>query len=365
MAYATISKPGLYFNTVLYTGNGSTPRTVSGVGFQPDFTWIKNRTASSKSHVLVNVIQGYGSSGTTLKSNSTDAAENTSTTGRVANPGATTDGFTVGDSSFTNDNSQSIVAWNWKANGAASANTDGTAANVTVSANTTAGFSIVQFDATQSRVSVGHGLGSTPDAIIMKQTEAGGSGWIVGGFGLDWSGYLSLQDTAAFNNNNNDSSGTGRMFTPDGYAPTASVWSTNGSAFLSGGTKTCIAYCFKSIKGYSKFGNYVGNGDANGTFVYTGFKPAWVIIKQSSDTRDWIMVDNKRDPDNVVSNRLFPNNSDAQNTNNDMLDFTSNGFKIRNTNTTANVSGGTYIYMAFAEEPLVANVGASIPATAR
>jgi len=355
MAYASISKPGLHFNTVAYTGTGSS-NAVTGVGFQPDLVWIKNR-ATTGNHALFDAINGVTKY---VNSNTTYALQTSAPTLTAFG----TDGFTVGSSSDLNGNGNNIVSWNWKANGAGSANTDGTAANVTVSANTTAGFSIVQFDATQSRVSVGHGLGSTPDAIFMKETE-GASGWVVGGFGLDWSGYLSLQSTNAFNNDGNDSSGTGRMFTPDGYAPTASVWSTNGSAFLSGGTKTCIAYCFKSIKGFSKFGNYKGNGNADGPFIYTGFKPAFFLMKEATDaSTNWIMYDNKRSTFNAVDDFLKPNSSDAESTGLD-FDFLSNGIKCRNNNGGINGSGNDYIYMAFAAEPLVANVGASIPATAR
>ena len=275
------------------------------------------------------------------------------------------DGFTVGTDAYSiNKNNDNYASWNWKANGAGSANTDGTAANVTVSANTTAGFSIVQFDATQSRVSVGHGLGSTPDAIFMKETE-GVSGWVVGGFGLDWSGYLSLQTNNAFSNDSNDSSGTGRMFTPDGYAPTSSVWSTNGSAFLSGGTKTCIAYCFKSIKGYSKFGTYFGNGNDDGTFVYTGFKPQFVMVKASSGADSWQMTDHPRDKD-VSPNfaRLLANASSTESTNTTWakIEKFSNGFKMAGTDGVSNQSGRTFIYMAFGQSLVGSN---NVPCTAR
>ena len=163
---------------------------------------------------------------------------------------------------------------------------------------------------------------------------------------------MYLNDTQAESSSTNWNSTT----------PTSSVFSIGSADDINGSGSTYIAYVFAEKTGYSKFGSYTGNGDANGAFVYTGFKPAWVIIKQSSAIRDWIMVDNKRDPDNVVSNRLFPNNSDAQNTNNNMLDFTSNGFKIRNTNTTANASGGTYIYMAFGQSLVGSN---NVPCTAR
>jgi len=359
MAYTTINKSTDYFNTKLYTGNGSaSDRTITGVGFQPDFLWNKSRS-NAYNHYIFDVLRGTNM----ISSNTTQEQEDKSPQFSAL----TSDGFTIRNDAGSlaiNTSGVTFANWCWKANGTGSANTDGTASNVTVSANQTSGFSIVQFDATQSRVSVGHGLGSTPDAIIMKETEGSG-GWVVGGFGLDWSGYLSLQSTNAFNNDSNDSSGTGRMFTPDGYAPTSSVWSTNGSAFLSGGTKTCIAYCFKSIKGYSKFGSYVGNGNADGTFVYTGFKPAFVMIKDSTSAGlMWNIRDNKRDTFNPNDTVLYPNSSEVENAHGDNdVDWLSNGFKMRSTNGHTNASGDTYIFMAFAEAPLVGSN--NVPCTAR
>jgi len=364
-------------NTKLYTGNGATSsagtlaRTITGVGFEPSLTWVKERTSITGGYTSHSLHDAVRTAPMTIESNSTSAEQNVTT--QYGNGGIgsfTSDGFGIhsghaGNSDNFNVNSGNYVSWNWKANGAGSANTDGTASNVTVSANQTAGFSIVQFDATQSRVSVGHGLGSTPDAIIMKETEGSG-GWVVGGFGLDWSGYLSLQSTNAFNNDSNDSSGTGRMFTPDGYAPTASVWSTNGSAFLSGGTKTCIAYCFKSIPGYSAFTSYVGTGDTNGAFIYTGFRPAFVMVKRTDSTNNWVIYDNKRPNSfNEITHALLANSSDAEHTStsDDDCDFLSNGVKMRCTNNASNGGGASYIFMAFAEAPLVGTN--NIPCNAR
>jgi len=352
MAYTTIDDAGSYFNTVLYTGNGST-QSITGVGFQPDWLWIKRRSTTEHS-CLEDAIRGAGYSVRSTSSDAQQYRDNDITS-------FDSDGFSLGANAECNGNTETNASWNWKANGAGSANTEGTAANVTVSADQTAGFSIVQFDATQSRVSVGHGLGSTPDAIIMKETEGVGN-WVAGGFGLDWSGYILLDTTAAFVNDSDDSSGSGRMFTPDGYAPTSSVWSTNGSAFLSATTKTCIAYCFAEKQGYSKFSSYTGNGNADGPFVYTGFRPACLIRKRTDSTNDWYINDNKRLGYNPNNAYLFPNADQAES---DLtrFDFLSNGFKIRTTDTGDNADGGTYLYMAFADSPFVNSEG--VPTNAR
>ena len=357
MAYTTINKSTDYFNTKLYTGDGTSPRSITGVGFQPDFLWIKNRTgATGYEHRLMDAVRG---SNKVLHSSTTGAesSEEYYTVGSFDSDGWTGRNGTGSNQVITggNDSGYTFASWNWKANGAGSANTDGTAANVTVSANQTAGFSIVQFDATQSRVSVGHGLGSTPDAIFMKETEGAG-GWVVGGFGLDWNGYFSLQATSAFNNNSNNTTGTGRMFNPDGYAPTSSVWSTNGSAFLSGGTKTCIAYCFKSIPGYSKFGSYVANGSStNATFTYTGFAPKFVMIKRITSADHWVMNDSTRST-NENNNTLKANSSDVEYTSTAYgIDLLSNGFKPYTSDGNYNANGDTYIYMAIGQSLVGSN----------
>jgi hypothetical protein len=339
MAYSSIVKPSVYFNTKLYTGNGST-QSITGVGFQPDWTWIKNRS-SSYSHCLYDVVR---TATKRVKSNSTDA-EDTDTGGLTS---FDSNGFSVGSSASQNASGENIVSWNWKAgNSAGSSNTDGSITS-TVSVNTTAGFSIVKWTGTGSAVTVGHGLGQKPDILFVKR-YSGSSSWTVYTDVIDGSNdYLSLNASDAKGDSGNPVA-TNSVFQKS---------DTNG--------EEVIAYCFASKTGYSKIGSYTGNGNADGTFVYTGFKPAFVLIKQTSASgTDWRLMDNKRSAFNLVDDRLFPNLSNAENTG-DGYDFLSNGFKIRTTNGDCNGSGQNYIYLAFAEEPLVANSGTDgVPATAR
>ena len=343
---AQINKSSDYFNTKLYTGTNAT-QSITGVGFQPDFTWFKRRDSSAQ-HSLFDSVRGVTKQ---LASNLTNA----DTTITDALSSFDSDGFTLGVDSgnYINFNGATYASWNWLASNTTASNTDGSITS-TVSANTTSGFSIVSYTGTGANATVGHGLSSAPKMVIVKDRDNGTYAWHVYhvGIGATKTIYLNLTNTPDTNSiywNNT--------------APTSSVFSVGTSVTTNNSGDNFIAYCFAEKKGFSKFGSYTGNGSADGTFVYTGFKPAFVIIKQSSDARDWIMVDNKRNTFNVVNNRLFPNSSDAQNTSVDALDFTAQGFKIRNTNTTVNVSGGTYIYMAFAESPLVGTN--NIPATAR
>jgi hypothetical protein len=350
MAYATFNKPSLQFNTKLYTGNGGT-QSVTGVGFQPDWLWLKKRN-SSANHFLFDAVRGANKE---LNSNNTEAEAS------PANylSSFDSDGFTIGSDSDINGNSDTHVAWNWKANGAGSANTDGTI-NSTVSANTTAGFSIVTWTAGSGVGSIGHGLGVAPSMIIVKGRSAA-IGWVTGLKSNGWNNYLTLQSTNA---NNNDR----RMFSPSGQSdPTSTVWYQDHAALGSSGD-SMIGYVFAEKKGYSKFGTYVGNGSTDGTFIYTGFKPAFLIWKQTNTGgQNWGLFDNKRDPHNFVSLRLPPDTTDSEGSPSaaGSCDFLSNGFKWRSDFGSRNGNNGTYIYMAFAEEPLVANVGQSIPATAR
>ena len=348
MAYTTINKSSEHFNTKLYTGNEST-NAITGVGHQPDFVWMKNRD-SAYYHGLYDSVRGTGTS-KSLYSNANEA-EGTNT-GNLNLASFDSDGFTLGATSSTNiinKSSQNHVAWNWKANGAGSANTDGSISS-TVSANTTSGFSIVSYTGTGADDTVGHGLGVAPKMIITKAT----------GTTNNWGTYhesLGNNDAVFLNltNGTNDYAGYWNTTTP-----TSSVFSvgvspdTNSSA-------TMIAYCFAEKQGFSKFGSYTGNGNANGTFVYTGFKPAFVMVKKTSGTGNWEIMDNKRDTYNAAITLLFPNltNADATSYN---TDFLSNGFKQRVTASSRNASGSTYIYMAFAEAPLVGTN--NVPCTAR
>jgi len=358
MAYATFNKPSLHFNTKLYTGNGtaigSGGNAITGVGHQPDFVWIKDRSAGNN-HNLYDVLRG-GQKGLQTSNN---GAEYTNT--EVLNS-FNSDGFTVGDSGGVNTNSNNYVSWNWKAGGAGSANTDGNV-NSTVSVNTTAGFSIVSWASNGQEQSIGHGLGVTPKMIIMK-TRGTGDGWIVGHEDAGWANYMVLNGSTAKISDD-------RMFSPSGGSdPTNSLWWTNSTAWVTGGSTDCIAYCFTEKKGYSKFGKYMGNGNDDGPFIYTGFKPAWVIIKSHIGTDNWIIYDNKRNGSNGQGSdagnaRLYANTNSVEDLTADQISFHSNGFAPTKDYSSINYNDGNYIYMAFAEEPLVANVGESIPATAR
>jgi len=345
MAYSTISKPGLHFNTVLYAGNASYGHSITGVGFQPDWVWIKRRDGSARNHELYDAVRG------TDKAiySSSNAAE---ATGVNLLHSFDSDGFTVDDHAGINGN-DNFVSWNWKAGGTGSANTDGST-SATVSANTTAGFSIAKYTGTGSGASIGHGLGATPQIVFYKNLSAN----------ADW----MFQSTLIANRtqlmlNNSDATNTDSRF--------ANVDSWSNSVFTVGtyadqneNSSQHIAYVFAEKKGYSKFGTYTGNGNADGAFVYTGFKPAMVIIKRTNGTAHWTINDTKRLGYNPCM-RLYPNLNTAEETSSGEIDLISNGFKCKNTNNNINGSGDTYVYMAFAEEPLVANVGQGIPATAR
>lgn len=336
MPYSNIDKPSKYFNTVLYTGNGST-QTVSGLSFSPDWVWIKARS-SAQSHWVVDVIRGADKR---LQTN-TDSADSTQITGVTS---FDTDGFTVGTDGSTNGSGTTFVAWNWDANGAGVSNTSGTISS-TVSANTTSGFSIVSYTGTGSNATVGHGLGVAPRMIIFK-TRSGLSDWGVY--------HESITNTKRILLNLTNASGN---FTWGG-SPTSSVFYVNNDGLVNGSGSTYIAYCFAEVKGYSKFGSYVANGSSDGSFIYTGFTPAFVMSKQTSGSGgNWFIVDNKRNTFNVVNNLLDANLSNAER-NANIYDFYSNGFKDR----LGLGSGETFIYMAFASSPFTSSKG--ICATAR
>jgi hypothetical protein len=338
MAYTTINKSTDYFNTKLWSGNGSS-QALTGVGHQTDMVWIKSRTDTRK-HNLYDVVRGVQKR---IVPNDTVAEDTV--------PGVTafgTDGFTVGSETDTNGGSRNFVGWSWKANGAGSSNTDGSITS-TVSANTTAGFSIVKYTGYGGVSTVGHGLGVAPNLIINKNFESGSTNWFVGL--IDWTKRLKLQGTNTWDANTvwNDT------------APTNQVFSLNGTNANSSG-QDYIAYCFAEKTGYSKFGSYSGNSNADGTFIYLGFKPSFIMVKRTDTSNsydNWIMYDNKRSGYNVDNDRLHADISDAENTDN-TIDIVSNGFKIRSAN--SNLNGGSHIYMAFGQSLVGSN---NIPATAR
>ena len=344
MSYTTINKSSDFFNTKLFTGNGGT-QSISSVGFQPDWVWLKSRSVAD-SPILFDAVRGVTKR---LMSNSTGAE----TTEAQEVQSFDSDGFTVGNSDNANRNNATMVAWNWKANGAGSSNTDGSITS-TVSVNATSGFSIVKFTGTGSLATVGHGLGSAPKMIIMKNTNTT-NGWEVYHQSLGNTDYIQLNTTDI-----SYSSATRWNNT----SPTNNVFTVNTENGVNKSGSDLIAYCFAEKTGFSKFGKYTGNGSTDGAFVYTGFKPAFVIIKNTSATEHWNMNDNKRDPFNVMSKRLYPSSANNEVTDASYyMDYLSNGFKIRSNSSSWNSSGNTMIYMAFAEAPLVGTN--NVPCTAR
>ena len=356
MAYTTIDKPTDYFNTKTYSGNGtaigSGGNAITGVGFQSDWTWIKARNDGSEAHYLFDAVRGVTKS---LRSNSSV------TEGTDAETLSTfdSDGFTLGNNGGVNNGSLNYVSWNWLAGGSASSNTDGTITS-SVSANTTAGFSIVSYTSNGSASqTVGHGLGAVPHMIIAKNRDSSSSSynyWTVYHHSLPTANdkKLKLNESEAASSTNlwGDADPTTTKF----YVHTSGDGSTNVS------TDKIIAYCFTGIKGYSKFGSYTGNGNADGTFVYTGFKPAFIMLKPTSTTGNWFILDNKRSSFNVMDKYIRANQSSAEATFS-MMDFVSNGVKIITSDSSINGSGVSYIFMAFAESPFVTSTG--IPTTAR
>ena len=346
MAYTTINKSTDYFNTKLFTGNGADNHAITGVGFQPDWIWAKNR-ATTDAHHTADSVNGAGYR---LRTN-TDDALGTQADGVKS---FDSDGFTLGTTGSINGNGNAFVAWNWKANGAGSANTDGSINTTATSANTTAGFSISKYTGTGSNATVGHGLGAVPKMIIVKNLSDVDN-WVVY--------HNSLGNTDGLYLNTTDSTvGTNTFW--NNTTPTTTVFSVGTHNRVNGSGDNMIAYCFAEKTGYSKFGSYTGNGNADGTFVYTGFKPAFYIIKSATGTRSWIIKDNKRPGYNVNGSYLLANGSEVEATGsgNVASDECSNGFKIRGTSTSLNFSGETYIYMAFAEAPLVGTNGVTAKA---
>jgi hypothetical protein len=345
MAYTTIDKSDDYFNTVLWTGTGSNGHAITGVGFQPDLVWVKNRS-EAYDHVWFDSVRGVLKH---IESNNDSAEENEANTLTAFG----SDGFTVGTDTL-NKSGNNIVSWNWLASNTTASNTDGSITS-TVSANTTSGFSIVSYTGNGSAgATVGHGLGSTPKMIIVKRRNTAAQ-WNVYHESLGNTGALYLNDTIAFN--------VVAGFWND-TSPNSTTFTLGTDAAGNGSGDTYIAYCFADVKGFSKFGSYTGNGNADGTFVYTGFKPAYLMIKQSSAAGEgWHILDNKRSGANGDMERLLANSANAESNYSGLLDLVSNGFKTRTSDAGVNASSATYIYMAFAENPFVTST--SVPTTAR
>ena len=339
---AIIDKPSDYFNTKLYTGNGST-QSITGVGFQPDWVWIKERN-NAASHKLYDIVRGA----TEVLESDGSYGEGTDVNGLTA---FDSNGFSLGSSGSNNGSGDTYASWNWKAGGTASSNTDGSITS-NVSANTTSGFSIIEYTGTGSTGTIAHGLNSAPELVILRNREVASNWWVWGEL-LGNNQIMELDTTSAkYNPNGNYHNDT---------MPTSSVISIGSDGQVSGSGQSHICYAFHSVKSFSKIGSYIGNGNADGTFVYTGFKPAFVINKRTDSTSGWDLFDNKRLGYNVANRLLAPNTSDQEATS-DKIDLLSNGFKM-GTTTGGNYSGASYIYMAFASEPFTTSTG--IPCTAR
>jgi hypothetical protein len=333
IGFGLTNQAGKYFNPVLYTGNGST-LSVTGVGFQPDFVWLKSRGAA-RSHRWWDVLRGATKG---LSSDLTNAEYTESGLTAFDN-----DGFALGSQSGSNTNAEAFVAWNWKAGGTGVSNTAGTITS-TVSANTTAGFSIVTYTGTGTNgATVGHGLGVVPDMIIIKRRNSTGQ----------WATYhSSIGNTGALRLNTTSATITDVSFW-NNTSPTSTVFTIGVDGDVNTNTGTYVAYCFDAVPGYSAFGSYTGNGSADGPFVYLGFRPRWVLFKVSSAAGfDWLLYDSSRNTYNVTDLNLRPDLSDAEGSQSaNYLDFLSNGFKIRGTSSGSINPSQTIIYAAFAESP--------------
>jgi hypothetical protein len=337
----TIVDGGEYFNAVLYTGTGST-QSITGVGFQPDLVWFKDRTQAA-SHALFDAVRGRASG---LASNLTDAQYTSSDGNDLVS--FDSNGFTVGtvqNWGSTNNNTKAIVSWNWKANGAGVSNTDGSITS-TVSANTTAGFSVVTYTGTGANATVGHGLGVAPKMVVVKSRNPSSVGvatssWLVYHTSVGAGGALILNTTNAT---------VPASTWWNSTAPASSVFTVGTDGNVNQNAINYVAYCFSEVAGYSKFGSYTGNGSADGPFVFCGFRPRLIMIKRSDSTSDWIIKDTARSPFNTMNERIDANGSGAENSYFQM-DVTAGGFKVRHAGADHNVNGGTYIFMAFAEHP--------------
>jgi len=351
MAYTTIDDPTIHFTTLLRNSIYGGSDTSYDIGFQPDWIWDKVRSTTGV-HAIFDSVRGVGSSGKVIYTNNSNAEGTNALIKSIDSSG-----FTV--TANSDHSSQTIVDWCWKAGGSASSNSDGTITS-SVSASTTAGFSIVSYTSNGSASqTVGHGLASVPQVIISKNRTNGTStygNWIVYHHSL-----ATANDKKILLNSTSASSTTNEWGDTD---PTSSVYSvhTGGDGATNHSTDQIVSYCFAEKKGYSKFGIYEGASSADGSYIHLGFKPAWFLAKAIGRSENWYLFDNKRLGYNVDNNQLYPDTSGAEGTT-DWIDFLSNGVKYRYNSIGLNGSGEQYIYMAFAESPFVNSKG--VPNNAR
>ena len=352
MAYTSIDNPGIYFNTITYTGNGSATRTITGAGFQPDLIINKNRS-STNAHFVWDAVRGNNKA---IQTNDIVAESDvTSDFGSGGMGSAASDGFNIvsgtSNSSNVNNSGNNFVAWCWKANGSGSSNTEGNT-DTTISANTTSGFSIIDgCDSLNDDDTFGHGLESAPNMVWLKRLDDV-SGWRVFYTGITSGSTLALNGTGAVASDNDCiKSVSSTLVTIKGSG-------TGGSE----GSGQNVAYAWHSVQGFSKIGTYSTNNNADGPYIFTGFSPAFVMLKVvAGNTGGWDIWDNKRgfNPNEEV----LQANANSAEASNDAIDLLSNGFKIRNTSGNVNGSGDTILYMAFAEAPFVNSNG--VPCNAR
>ena len=361
MAYTTIDDPSAHFQTLLWTGDSNSPRDLVNDGnsdLQPDFVWVKGRSHTDI-HLAYDSSRGAGK----FLRPATSGVENTGNYGITA---FNSDGFRTNAYAYTNENTHTYAAWQWKANGGTtSSNTDGNI-TTTLQVNSTAGFSMGTYTGINGYKTIGHGLGAIPDLVMIKGRGSNGGAaqyWVVGApnhtnFGNSASKHVFLDTTSSIMNNTTIWYNTAFTTTTIPIGTHASINTTDG---------TYVFYAFKNVKGYSRIGHYTGNGANNGPFVHTGFKPAFILIKNLDATQVWIMYDSRRKPvnrdDNVASIYASEDNAEYTGASYHNLDILSNGFKIRLTDASQNGSGVDYLYMAFAHNPFVTSTG--VPTTAQ
>ena len=352
-AYTAIDDPTVYFRIKLYSGNNNAQNIAwdeTDTSMEPALLWIKSRAGNTVfSHVLGDDVRGGG-----IYSHPDTTAVEVSNA-NVINT-FNSNGFSVGGATFVSEGSRTYVAWGWKAGTTFSNDASATSVGSIDSSGQTSsdsGFSIVSYTGTGSAGTIAHNLGAVPTVIIQKNRDAVQPWWTYHS-AIGAGGQLRLNGT--------DAEGTDGGVIWNSTAPTSTVFSVGDNDGVNGDDDNCIAYCFVEKQGFSKFGSYVGNGDADGPFIYMGFKPAMVIYKRTDSTANWSIFDNKRDPFNEIDAQLNPNIADAEGTSL-RGDFVSNGWKIRATAGSTNADGGTYIYMAFAEAPFVNSNG--VPCNAR
>ena len=345
MAYTTIDDPSVYFQTLLYTGNGSSSRALTNDGnsdLQPDWLWVKNRS-NAVTHGIWDSSRGAGKRLTIA----TDAEEDQTNVASF-----NSDGFTVNTGDIINTNSHTYAAWQWKANGGTVANDTNGDITTSVQASQTAGFSIATYTGNGgSNQTLGHGLGAEPDFVIFKDRDSS-SAWRVFVRELGASKFLNL--------NTADAANTSTNIFPSHSSTTIGVEQND---VMNKNSSNHIMYSFRSIQGYSKISSYKGNGNADGAFVYTGFRSAWILGKRSTGGHGWFLFDDERDNHNPVNQLLEPHVNNAESNDSFDIDILSNGFKARGSENTINGNDETYVYMAFARHPFVSSKG--VPTTAK